>query len=71
MPATPQQGWLTQTGSSLVSIGSHRLVFSMDAPPLRTVVEQLVVVLTGAADVASSYTALLPLVAQFAPDPII
>ncbi|KAJ5578284.1 alpha/beta hydrolase fold protein [Penicillium hispanicum] len=61
--ATPSRNWSTQTGSSMVSIGSHRLFVSVSGPPRTT--EPLVIILAGAGDVASSYTALSPLVVRF------
>ncbi|KAJ5682472.1 hypothetical protein N7462_005637 [Penicillium macrosclerotiorum] len=49
----------------MVSIGTHRFFTSISGPP-RAPHDPLVVVLAGAGDVASSYTALTPLVARFA-----
>lgn len=57
--------WARDTGSAMVSIGTHRLYASISGLP-RTPQDPLVVVLAGAGDVASSYTALSPLVAPFA-----
>ncbi|KAJ5852453.1 uncharacterized protein N7529_011838 [Penicillium soppii] len=51
--------------SILVSIGTHRLSFSISGPP-RAPLEPLVVIIPGSGDVASSYTAVEPLVAHFA-----
>jgi pimeloyl-ACP methyl ester carboxylesterase len=60
---TAPQDWARDTGSAMVSIGTHCLYTSISGPP-RTSQNPLVVVLAGAGDVASSYTALSPLVAQ-------
>lgn len=49
----------------MISIGTHRLSFSLSGPQ-RAPNEPLVVVIPGSGDVASSYTAVEPLVAQFA-----
>ncbi|CAG8006295.1 unnamed protein product [Penicillium salamii] len=49
----------------MMSIGTHRLSFSISGPP-RTLNEPLVVVIPGSGDVASSYAAVEPLVAKFA-----
>ncbi|KAJ5987312.1 alpha/beta hydrolase fold protein [Penicillium sp. IBT 35674x] len=61
----PGSDWSTKTGSTMVRIGDHRLFASVSGPP-RIPSDPLVIILTGAGDVASSYTALAPLVAQFA-----
>lgn len=61
---TAPQDWARDTGSAMVSIGTHCLYTSISGPP-RTTQDPLVVVLAGAGDVASSYTALSPLVAPF------
>ncbi|KAF3398069.1 hypothetical protein F1880_006389 [Penicillium rolfsii] len=62
---TAPQDWTKDTGSAMVSIGTHSLYASISGPP-RTPQDPLVVILAGAGDVASSYTALSPLVASFA-----
>ena len=49
----------------MISIGTHRLSFSISGPQ-RAPNEPLVVVIPGSGDVASSYTAVEPIVAQFA-----
>ncbi|CAG7916543.1 unnamed protein product [Penicillium olsonii] len=49
----------------MMSIGTHRLSFSISGPP-RTPNDPLVVVIPGSGDVASSYAAVEPLVAEFA-----
>ncbi|KAJ5664237.1 alpha/beta hydrolase fold protein [Penicillium longicatenatum] len=56
--------WSIKTGSSMVRIGDHCLFASVSGPPRAS--DPLVIILAGAGDVASSYTALAPLVAQFA-----
>ncbi|KAJ5359610.1 alpha/beta hydrolase fold protein [Penicillium cataractarum] len=61
---TAPQDWAIDTGSAMVSIGTHCLYTSISGPP-RTSQNPIVVVLAGAGDVASSYTALSPLVALF------
>lgn len=61
---TAPRDWTRDTGSAMVSIGTHCLYTSISGPP-RTPQNPLVVVLAGAGDVASSYTALAPLVSQF------
>lgn len=60
------QNWSINTGSSLISIGTHRLWVSVIGPP-RTSSPQdpLVIVITGAGDVTSSYTALSPLISSY------
>lgn len=61
---TAPQDWARDTGSAMVSIGTHSLYTSISGPP-RTPQDPLIVILAGAGDVASSYTALSPLIAQF------
>lgn len=51
--------------NTIISIGTHRLSFSISGPP-RVRHEPLVVIIPGSGDVASSYAAVEPLVAQFA-----
>ncbi|KAJ5744754.1 alpha/beta hydrolase fold protein [Penicillium manginii] len=60
----PPRNWTVETGSSLISIGSHRLWVSVSGPPRNNPEAPLVVVIAGAGDVASSYTALSPLVSS-------
>ncbi|KAJ5091542.1 hypothetical protein NUU61_006412 [Penicillium alfredii] len=66
MNATPgQPDWTIDQGSLMVPIGTHRLYMSVSG--IRRMPEDpLIVILTGAGDVASSYTAVKPLVSQFA-----
>ncbi|KAJ5676949.1 alpha/beta hydrolase fold protein [Penicillium maclennaniae] len=47
----------------MISIGTHRLYTSISGPP-RQPRDPLIIVIAGAGDVASSYTALVPLVSQ-------
>ncbi|KAJ5915714.1 alpha/beta hydrolase fold protein [Penicillium verhagenii] len=61
----PQPDWSTWTGDSMVRINNHCLFTSASGPP-RTPSDPLVVIVAGAGDVTSSYTALAPLVAKFA-----
>lgn len=49
----------------MVSLGTHQLSVTISGPP-RTPQDPLIVILAGAGDVASSYTALSPLVCRFA-----
>lgn len=58
-PAAPD--WSTHTGSSMISIDTHRLHITITGPP-RKPQDPLVIILPGASDVASSYTALSPLI---------
>lgn len=51
--------------NTLISIGTHHLSFSISGQP-RAPHEPLVVIIPGSGDVASSYIAVEPLVAQFA-----
>jgi pimeloyl-ACP methyl ester carboxylesterase len=51
--------------NTLISIGTHQLSFSISGEP-RAPHKPLVVIIPGSGDVASSYIALEPLVAQFA-----
>ncbi|KAJ5167015.1 alpha/beta hydrolase fold protein [Penicillium canariense] len=62
MDAAPQD-WARGTGSAMMSIGAHCLFTSISGPP-RSSQDPLVIVLTGAGDVASSYTALSALVSR-------
>lgn len=64
MTTIPPQNWTVETGSSLISIGSHRLWVSVTGPPRNSAQVPLVVVIAGAGDVAYSYTALSPLVSS-------
>lgn len=61
----PHLDWSVRTGSAMVCLGTHRLSVTISGPP-RTPQDPLVIILTGAGDVASSYTALSPLVCRFA-----
>lgn len=54
--------WAIHTGSSMISIGTHRLYITINGPP-RNPQDPLVIILAGAGDVASSYTALSPIIA--------
>lgn len=60
---TPPPNWSAHTGSAMISIGTHRLYTSMSGPP-RDTQDPIVIVIAGAGDVASSYTALAPLVSR-------
>lgn len=62
--STPPQNWSTDTGSSLISIGTHRLYASIAGPP-RNPQDPQIVIIAGAGDVASSYTALSTLISPF------
>lgn len=64
MTTIPPQNWRVETGSSLISIGSHRLWVSVTGPPRNSPRDPLVVVIAGAGDAASSYKALSPLVSS-------
>ncbi|KAJ5247533.1 hypothetical protein N7468_002516 [Penicillium chermesinum] len=62
MEIPPDSDWRTASGSSMISIGTHRLFVSVSGPPLNTS-DPLIVILAGAGDVASSYIALTQVVA--------
>lgn len=62
---SPHPDWSVHTGSAMVSLGTHRLSVTVNGPP-RSSQDPLVIVLPGAGDVASSYTALSPVVSRFA-----
>ncbi|KAJ5082466.1 alpha/beta hydrolase fold protein [Penicillium argentinense] len=62
--AAPPPNWAIDIGSSLISIGTHSLYTSIDGPP-RKPQDPLVIVIAGAGDVTTSYTALSPLVTPF------
>ncbi|EEP80606.1 conserved hypothetical protein [Uncinocarpus reesii 1704] len=53
------------SATSMVSIGTHRLAMSVTGPDRCSVTDPIVIVLTGAGDVASSYVALARLVSRF------
>lgn len=55
--------WATETGSSLVSIGTHSLWVSITGPPRKSG-DPLIIFIVGAGDVAASYTAVSPLVSS-------
>ena len=64
-PLLPPNDWETTTKSGLVSIGTHSLFLSVSGPA-RQPGQPVVVVLTGAGDIAASYPALERLVSPFA-----
>ncbi|KAJ6013613.1 alpha/beta hydrolase fold protein [Penicillium herquei] len=61
MEFTQEADWMTQTGWSMVRIGTHSLFASISGRT-RSPADPLIVILPGAGDVASSYTALSRLV---------
>lgn len=60
---TRPPNWSTDTVSAMISIGTHHLYTSISGPP-RNPQDPLVIMVAGAGDVASSYTALAPLVSR-------
>ncbi|KAJ5833830.1 hypothetical protein N7474_002141 [Penicillium riverlandense] len=56
---TPPPDWTTYTGSSLISIGTHRLHIHLSGQR-HNPKDPLVIILTGAGDVASSHVAVEP-----------
>ncbi|KKK13540.1 hypothetical protein ARAM_001713 [Aspergillus rambellii] len=63
-PTSAQHDWTTETGSTMVSIGTHSLYMSITGA-VRQPGDPIVVIIAGAGDVASSYVALEPLVSSF------
>ncbi|KAJ5618910.1 hypothetical protein N7510_002894 [Penicillium lagena] len=59
---TPSRDWTTYIGSSLISIGTHSLHIHLSGQR-HNPKDPLVIILTGAGDVASSHVAVEPLVA--------
>ena len=64
MESALPRDWVSEKDSSLISIGTHSLWVSITGPP-RKLGDPLVIFIAGAGDVASSYTALSPLVSSF------
>jgi pimeloyl-ACP methyl ester carboxylesterase len=60
-----QHDWMIETGSSMIPLGTHRLSMSISGIP-STHRDPIVVILTGAGDVASSYIAVEQRVGSFA-----